>query len=347
MQDAAANASCTPTSRSCPYESYVELAERLLPLVPISGPTSARRSSTPAPRRSRTRSRSRAPPPAGPAVIAYEAAFHGRTLMAMSLTSKVHPYKAGFGPFAPEVYRVPFPNAVPLGPDAAADRAGRPAPRAARRASRPRPWPRSSSSRCRARAASCRPAPAYLHGLREICDEHGIVLIADEVQTGFGRTGTMFAMEQLGVEPDLVCVAKSIAGGCRSPACSAARRSWTRPATRPSAAPTSATRSACAAALAVLDVIDRRGPAAARATAIGDRMRAALEALQARTPAIGDVRGLGPMLGIEFVRDAATASPTPSSRRASSSEALAARPDPAQGRPARQRDPDAGAAGDH
>ena len=150
--------------------------------------------------------------------------------------------------------------------------------------------------------------PAYLRGLRELCDEHGILLVADEVQTGFGRTGTFFAIEQSGVEPDLVCVAKSIAAGL--PLSGVLGRASIMDAPGDSAIGGTYVGNpvACAAALAVLDEIDGRD-LCGRARAIGETMRRRLGALQARVPQIGDVRGLGAMLGIEFVLDPATREP--------------------------------------
>src|SRR6202012_3655472 len=139
-----------------------------------------------------------------PAIIAFEGGFHGRTLMALSLTSKATPYKAGLGPFAPEVYRVPFPHAY-------RGVSGEAALGALKRAF----WTQVAAAQ--AAAIMLEPVqgeggflvapPAYVAGVRELCDRHGIVLVADEVQTGFGRTGRMFAMEHTGVEPDLICVA--------------------------------------------------------------------------------------------------------------------------------------------
>ena len=140
------------------------------------------------------------------------------------------------------------------------------------------------------------PPAEFVRGLREIGDEHGIVLIADEVQTGFGRTGKMFAVEHFGVEPDLICVAKSIAGrrpdvGRDGPG----GDRWTRRTTAPSAAPTSARRWAASPGLAVLDEIEQRD-LLARGQAIGERIRAASSSSPTGMPQIGDVRGLGPML---------------------------------------------------
>ena len=173
-------------------------------------------------------------------MIAFEGAFHGRTLMSMTLTSKPHPYKAGMGPFAPEVYRVPFPHAY-RGPDAETALAA--LRRSSSRRSPPSRSRRSSSSPSRARAASSRRARSSWTGLRAICDEHGICLIADEVQTGFARTGKLFAIEHYGVEPDLITVAKSIAAGLPLSGVLGRAEIMDAPTTAPSAARTSATPS--------------------------------------------------------------------------------------------------------
>ena len=141
------------------------------------------------------------------AIVTFDHAFHGRTLLAMSLTAKVMPYKQGMGPFAPEIYRLPFayPYRWPTGPDRCAARGARVrastrcTSTSARRTSR-----RSSSSRSRARAGSSFPAPGFLKGLAEFCAEHGIVFIADEIQSGMGRAGRWYAIEDEDVVPDLV-----------------------------------------------------------------------------------------------------------------------------------------------
>ncbi len=299
VQDAAAKFLHTDFT-IVPYESYVALAERLLPLVPISGDKRAAFFNSGAEAVENAIKIAKAAT-GRPAVIAYESAFHGRTHMAMSLTSKVHPYKAGFGPFAPEVYRVQFPNAYTLGPDAAeialAD---------LRRGLKTRVAPESVAAiiiePVQGEGGFVPASAEYMRGLREICDEHGIVLIADEVQSGFGRTGRMFAMEHFGVEPDLVTVAKSIAGGVPISGVLGRAAIMDAPDDSTIGGTFVGNPLGCEAAVAVLDVIADEG-LLARGVEIGERLRSAYEDLQHRTPAIGDVRGLGPMLGVEFVRE--------------------------------------------
>jgi 4-aminobutyrate aminotransferase/(S)-3-amino-2-methylpropionate transaminase len=285
-----------------PYESYVALAERLLPLVPISGAKRAAFFNSGAEAVENAVKIAKVAT-GRPAVIAYEAAFHGRTHMAMSLTSKVHPYKAGFGPYAPEVYRVQYPNAFQLGPDAAEI-----ALDDLRRALKTRVAPEAVAAviiePVQGEGGFVPASAAYFRGLREICDEHGIVLIADEVQSGFGRTGRMFAMEHFGVEPDLVTVAKSIAGGVPISGVLGRAAIMDAPDDSTIGGTFVGNPLGCAAGVAVLDVMADEG-LLERGTEIGERLRSAYLDLQARTPAIGDVRGLGPMLGVEFVRDGA------------------------------------------
>jgi 4-aminobutyrate aminotransferase/(S)-3-amino-2-methylpropionate transaminase len=287
-----------------PYEVYVSLAERLAERVPISGPVKAgffnagTEAIENAVKFARAYTRR-------PAVIAFEGGFHGRTLMSLSLTSKTHPYKAGLGPFAPEVYRVPFPYAYRgiTTEDALA---------ALERAFAVQVAPETVA------AIVFEPvqgeggfvvAPAeFVQGLRAICDEHGIVLVADEVQTGFARTGRFFAMEHFGVEPDLVAVAKSIAMGLPLSGVLGRKKIMDAPEPGGIGGTYVGNPVAQAAALAVLDVIDDEG-LVERSAAIGDTIRSAMLGWQERWPAIGDVRGLGAMMAIELVADAATKEP--------------------------------------
>jgi 4-aminobutyrate aminotransferase/(S)-3-amino-2-methylpropionate transaminase len=292
-----------------PYETYVELAERLLPLVPISGATKAAFFNSGAEavenavkfaRGSTGRS----------AVIAFEGAFHGRTLMALSLTSKTHPYKAGtasLGPFAPEVYRAPFPNEYRgIG---AADALG-----ALERMFSTTVAPQTVAAivfePVLGEGGFIPAPPAFVEGLRKLCDRHGILLVADEVQTGYGRTGRMFAMEHFGVEADLITVAKSIAAGL--PLSGVVGKAEIMDALWDNAVGGTYVGNpvAQAAAIAVLDVF-AEDHLVERAQQIGETIRARMLEWQERFAAIGDVRGLGAMLAIEYVEDRETKRPAP------------------------------------
>ncbi|MDH4347018.1 MAG: 4-aminobutyrate--2-oxoglutarate transaminase [Thermoleophilia bacterium] len=289
-----------------PYESYVTLAERLGALVPIAGPTRAAffNAGTEAVENAVKLARVHT---GRPAVIAFEGAFHGRTMLALTMTSKADPYKLGMGPFAPEVYRAPFPDAY-RGPSVA-DALGELERMLA--ADLPGDHVAAVVFEPQLGEGGFVPAPqAFVEGLRRLCDAHGIVLVADEVQTGYGRTGRMFAMEHFGVEPDLVVVAKSIAAGL--PLSGVVGRAEIM-----DAAPAGAVGGtyignpvALAAALAVLDVFEEE-QLVERAVAIGDEIRRRMLSWQVRHPEIGDVRGLGAMLAIELVHDRETKDPAP------------------------------------
>ncbi|HET9938556.1 MAG TPA: 4-aminobutyrate--2-oxoglutarate transaminase [Gaiella sp.] len=289
-----------------PYETYVALAERLCALVPIAGPTRAAffNAGTEAVENAVKLARLHT---GRPAVIAYEGGFHGRTLLSLTMTSKSHPYKLGMGPFAPEVYRTSYPNTY-RGPDAITALAQ------LERVLETHVAPEHVAAivfEPQQGEGGFVPAPqAYVEGLRAICDRHGIVLVADEVQTGFGRTGRMFAMEHFGVEPDLVTVAKSIAAGL--PLSGVIGRAEIMDGAHAGAIGGTYIGNpvAQAAALAVLDVFEDEG-LVARAAVVGDRLREQLHAWQSRWPAIGDVRGLGAMLAMELVRDPNSKEPAP------------------------------------
>lgn len=288
------------------YELYVELAERLGMLVPISGETRAAffnagtEAVENAVKLARLHTRRQA-------VIAFDGGFHGRTWLALTMTSKTHPYKTGLGPFAPEVYRAPFPNAY-RGPDAASALAS---------------LERMLSTHVSADHVAAIvfepqqgeggfiPAhPDFVRGLRRICDEHGIVLVADEVQSGFGRTGRMFAMEHFDVEADLMVVAKSLAGGLPLSGVVGRAEIMDGPHAGAIGGTFIGNPVALAAAIAVIDVFAEE-QLVARASVVGDAIRARMLAWQARWPSIGDVRGLGAMLAVEFVRDDAARTPAP------------------------------------
>ena len=288
------------------YEPYVELAERLGALAPISGPVKAgffnsgAEAVENAVKWARLYTRRSA-------VIAFEGAFHGRTMLALTLTSKPHPYKTGLGPLAAEVYRAPFPNPY-RGPDAATALAALErlfktqvaADQVAAIVFEPQ----------QGEGGFIPAEPEFVRGLRRICDANRIVLVADEVQTGFGRTGRMFAMEHFDVEPDLVVVAKSIAAGL--PLSGVLGRAEVMDAPHEAAVGGTYVGNpvALAAALAVLDVFEEEG-LVERAETIGDVVRARMLAWQERFSQIGDVRGIGAMLAIELVRDPETKEPAP------------------------------------
>jgi 4-aminobutyrate aminotransferase / (S)-3-amino-2-methylpropionate transaminase / 5-aminovalerate transaminase len=240
-----------------------------------------------------------------PAVIGFEGGFHGRTLLSLTLTSKTHPYKAGLGPFAPEVYRVPFPNDY-RGPDAGA------ALEALERALVTQVAAETVAAiviePVQGEGGFVVAPKEFMEGVRRICDEHGIVMVVDEVQTGFGRTGKLFAIEHYDVEPDLITIAKSIAMGL--PLSGAIGKAEIMDAPDDSAIGGTYVGNpvAQAAALAVLDVIGEED-LCARASVLGETMRTRMEAWQERFQQIGDVRGLGAMLAIELVKDPATKQP--------------------------------------
>ena len=289
-----------------PYEVYVTLAERLLALAPFTGPAKAAffNAGTEAVENAVKFARAYT---RRPAVIAFDGAFHGRTLLSLTLTSKTHPYKAGLGPFAPEVYRVPFPNEY-RGVSSADALA------AIERAFA------TQVARETVAAIILEPVqgeggfvvapPEFLRGVREICDREGIVMIVDEVQTGFGRTGAMFAIEHSGVEPDLITVAKSIAAGLPLSGVLGKAAIMDAPGESAVGGTYVGNPVAQAAALAVLDVFEEED-LVERAERIGETIRGRMTGWQDRHPQIGDVRGLGAMLALELVRDSETKEPAP------------------------------------
>jgi 4-aminobutyrate aminotransferase/(S)-3-amino-2-methylpropionate transaminase len=286
------------------YEPYVELAERLNALVPgnfekrsaffNSGAEAVENAVKIA--RSYTKR---------PAILTFENAFHGRTLLAMTLTSKANPYKKSFGPFAPEIYRVPAPYPY-RGPSeeewfAAFERAlvnidvGSVAAAIVE--------PVSGEGGFIPFPDSC------LQRLREFCDEYGILLITDEIQTGFGRTGKMFCVEHSGVVPDLLTTAKSIAGGL--PISGVTGRAEIMDSVHVGGLGTTygGNPISCAAALAVLKTFEEED-LLARANVLGERVMSAMREIQDKHPDfVGDVRGRGPMVAIELVKDAASKAP--------------------------------------
>lgn len=289
-----------------PYEIYVDVAERLVAAAPFAGPAKAAffNAGTEAVENAVKFARAYTK---RPAVIAFEGAFHGRTLMSLTLTSKTHPYKAGLGPFAPEVYRVPFPYEY-RGVDTAQALA------ALERALVTQVAPENVAGivvePVQGEGGFVVAPPEFLQGLRAVCDAHGIVLVVDEVQTGFARTGRMFAIEHSGVEPDLLLVAKSVAGGLPLSGVLGKAEIMDAPGEGGVGGTFVGNPVALAAAAAVLDVIAEE-QLAERAERIGAAVRGRMQEWQRRHPQIGDVRGLGAMLAIELVEDPLSKTPAP------------------------------------
>jgi 4-aminobutyrate aminotransferase / (S)-3-amino-2-methylpropionate transaminase / 5-aminovalerate transaminase len=289
-----------------PYETYVALAERLIATMPIAGPAKAAffNAGTEAIENAIKFARAYTK---RPAVIAFEGGFHGRTLLSLSLTSKTHPYKAGLGPFAPEVYRVPFAQDY-RGPSAADALA------ALERALVTNVAAESVAAiviePVQGEGGFVVAPPEFLEGIRRICDDNGIVLVVDEVQTGFGRTGKMWGIEHYDVEPDLVTVAKSIAAGLPLSGVIGKAEIMDAPGDSAIGGTYVGNPVAQAAAHAVLDVFEEES-LVERAAQIGETIRSRMLAWQERFDAVGDARGLGAMLAIELVHDRQTKDPAP------------------------------------
>ena len=299
---------CFPVST---YEPYVELAERLNRITPGTGEKRTFFVNSGAEAVENAVKVARAFT-GRPAVVCFEHGFHGRTNLALALTSKVMPYKKGFGPFAPETYRIPFPYCY-------------------RCESGPRGGACCMASRDyleRLFAATVDPesvaaivlelelgeggfvpAPVeFVRTLAEFARAHGILFIADEIQTGFGRTGRLFACEHYGLEPDLITTAKSLAGGLPLAAVTGRADAMEAAQVGGLGGTYGGNPLACAAALAVLDAMEaERIPERARQA--GDRIRARFCEWAAHYDCIGDVRGLGAMIGLELVSDRATRAP--------------------------------------
>jgi len=286
------------------YEPYVELAARLCALVGGTDTHKAVLFTTGAEAIENAVKIARAYT-RRPAVVAFSGGFHGRSLLALTMTASSPAYRQNFGPFAPDVYHAPFPDEY-------------------------RGWTTESALTALEELFSTEitpeqvaavviepelgeggfiPAPAaFLQRLRALTQRHGMMLVADEVQSGFGRTGRMFGYQHAAIEPDLVVMAKSLAAGLPLSAVVGTAAIMDAPLPGGLGGTYAGTPLACASALAVLDVFESEG-LVDRAAAIGNQLRQALQLLQARVPRIGDVRGLGAMLAIELVVNPATREP--------------------------------------
>ncbi len=291
-----------------PYESYVRLAERLNAVAPVAGPAKTMLISTGAEAVENAVKVARVYT-GRPGIISFTAGFHGRTLMGMALTGKVVPYKKGFGPFPADVYQVEFPNAYHC---VSVEQSLYSLKSLFKHTADPSSIAAIIIEPVQGEGGFNIAPPEFLHALREICDEHGIVLIADEIQSGFARTGKMFAMDHAGVKADVVTLAKGLAGGM--PLAAITGRADIMDASGPGGlgGTYAGNPVACAAAHAVLDIIEDE-KLCDRAVAIGTIMMDRCRELAGRSNlnCIGDVRGLGAMCAVELVKDQTTHEPAP------------------------------------
>ncbi|MBJ9173591.1 4-aminobutyrate--2-oxoglutarate transaminase [Citrobacter koseri] len=299
-----------------PYASYVTLAERINKRVPVNGPAKTAFFSTGAEAVENAVKIARACT-RRPGLITFGGAFHGRTFMTMALTGKVAPYKIGFGPFPGSVYHAQYPN--PLH--------GVTTPDALNSLER---IFKADIAPDQVAAIILEPvqgeggfnvAPTdFMQALRTLCDTHGILLIADEVQTGFARTGKLFAMEHHGVQPDLITMAKSLAGGMPLSAVSGRAEVMDAPAPGGLGGTYAGNPLAVAAAHAVLDVIEE-DDLCTRATQLGQHLVEVLNKAKAACPSIAEIRAQGSMVAVEFT-DPQTGQPSPEFTRQVQDRAL-------------------------
>lgn len=296
-----------------PYESYVRLAERLDARFPGGGPATAVFFNSGAEAVENAVKIARAYTKRK-GIIAFERAFHGRTLMAMTLTSKVHPYKAGMGPFAPEVYRVPFPYPYrcPNGKGVEGHECDESCYQSIEEALMLQVAPEDVAAvivePVQGEGGFVVPPKNFLPWLRAFTEKYGILLIVDEVQTGFGRTGKFFATEHSGITPDLLTMAKSIADGVPLSGVMGKPEVMNGPGDSQIGGTYVGNPLATAAANAVLDVFEEEH-LLEQAVRQGEHLQARLREIQTRHPVIGEVRGLGAMVAIELVKDRKTKEP--------------------------------------
>jgi 4-aminobutyrate aminotransferase/(S)-3-amino-2-methylpropionate transaminase len=232
-------------------------------------------------------------------VIAFGGGFHGRTYMAMALTGKVTPYKVGFGPFPGDVYHAPFPVAYH---GVTTEHSLEALDHIFKYDIEPNRVAAIIIEPVLGEGGFYAAPPEFMKALRALCDKHGIVFIADEIQTGFARTGRMFAMEHYGIEPDLMTMAKSLAGGFPLAAVVGKAQMMDAPLTGGLGGTYAGSPVSCAAALAVLEVMEKE-KLPARAVQVGDLITQRLRKLQSQLTCVGEVRGLGAMVAMELVRN--------------------------------------------
>jgi 4-aminobutyrate aminotransferase/(S)-3-amino-2-methylpropionate transaminase len=290
-----------------PYESYIALAEKLNALAPGKFPKKTFIINTGAEAVENAVKIARAYTKR-PAVICFEDAFHGRTLLAMTLTSKTNPYKVGFAPFASDVYRIPYAYPYRAESGATAESFAQHLEDAFKRVVVPESVAAVIAEPVLGEGGFVVPPRDYFRILHNICRKHGILLIADEVQSGFARTGKWFASEHFGIEPDLITTAKSLGGGMPIAAVTGRAEIMDAPIVGGLGSTFAGNPVSCVAALAAIETIEKEG-LLARSTAIGKRFGERARAWQKKWPLVGDVRGLGGMCALELVRNPKTLEP--------------------------------------
>jgi 4-aminobutyrate aminotransferase/(S)-3-amino-2-methylpropionate transaminase len=290
-----------------PYEGYVAVAEKLNSLAPgdFAKKTILLNSGAEAIENAIKIARAYTK---RPAVICFEDAFHGRTLLTMSLTSKTHPYKAGFQPFASDIYRIPFAYPYRNAPGTSSAEFAHHLEDAFKRSVAPESVAAVIAEPVLGEGGFVVPPRDYFKLLQNICRKHGILFIADEIQSGFARTGKWFASEHFGIEPDLVAMAKSLGGGMPIAAVTGRAEIMDAPQPGSLGGTYCGHPASCAAALASIETIEKDG-LLARSTALGEHFERRALGWQKKWPLIGEVRGLGGMCAIELVRDVATREP--------------------------------------
>ncbi|WP_410497799.1 4-aminobutyrate--2-oxoglutarate transaminase [Chitinibacter sp. S2-10] len=279
-----------------PYESYIALAERINALTPGDYAKKTAFFSTGAEAVENAIKIARAATGRS-GVIAFSGGFHGRTMMGMALTGKVVPYKVGFGPFPAEIYHAPFPN--PLH-GVSVEQSLKALHELFKSDVDPKRVAAIILEPVQGEGGFYVAPPEFMRALRGLCDEHGILLIADEIQTGFARTGRWFAMDHYDVQPDLMTLAKSMAGGYPLSAVTGKAEIMDTPNPGGLGGTYAGNPLAIAAAHAVLDVIETE-QLNARANLLGERLKSRLQAIKADVPHIADIRGPGAMVAIELI----------------------------------------------
>jgi 4-aminobutyrate aminotransferase/(S)-3-amino-2-methylpropionate transaminase len=293
------------------YEAYIAVAEKLNDIVPGDFPkkTLLANSGAEAVEKGVKIARYFAN---RPGVIAFDGGYHGRTVFALSLTGKVSPYKAGFAPFAPEVYRIPYAYCYrcPLGMEypACELRCADCLKKAFRVHAPPQEIAALVVEPVLGEGGVVVPPKGYLEKLKGTCSEEGIIFIADEVQTGMGRTGKMFACQHFGIEPDILIAGKSLAAGLPLSAVTGRMEIMDAPHVGGLGGTFSGNPLACRAAIEVINMIEDNG-LTSRALEIGEKAMEGLRGFQEKYPIIGDIRWLGGMVGAELVRDHQTKEP--------------------------------------